>query len=88
MHIPKNTIDKALQIIRTQIKPNGIGFISLKAGADEREDSETGRWFSYYSLKEFKKLLEKNGFEVIKQKTRKGERDWWLCYWVKTKANV
>lgn len=84
LHIPKNRIDEALQRIKSQIKLGGIGFISVKAGAGEREDPDTGRWFAYYSQKGFHDVLERNNFNVIEELTRKGEKNWWLCYWVKS----
>lgn len=84
LHIPKDRIDEALQKIRTLVKPGGIGFITMKAGAGEREDPKTGRWFAYYSKEKFREVLERNCFEIIEQKTRKGDKDWWLCFWVKT----
>lgn len=83
LHIPKDRIDEALQKIKSQVKLGGVGFITMKAGSGEREDPETGRWFAYYSKEEFQKTLEKNDFQIIEVKTRKGEKDWWLCFWVK-----
>lgn len=83
LHIPKDRIDEALQRIKSQVKPDGVGFITMKAGAGERTDSETGRWFAYYSKDEFQKVLERNGYKVIEEKGRKGEKDWWLCFWVR-----
>ncbi len=83
LHIPKDRIDGALQKIKTQVKPDGVGFITMKAGAGEREDKETGRWFAYYSKDEFQGVLERNDFQVVEEKSRKGEKDWWLCFWVK-----
>ena len=83
LHIPKNRIDEALQRIKTQIKSGGIGFITMKAGAGEREDPETGRWYAFYSKEGFQAVLERNGFCVIEEKNRKGKKDWWLCFWVK-----
>lgn len=84
LHIPKDRVDEALQRIKTQVKPDGVGFITMKAGAGEREDPETGRWFAYYSKDEFQGVLERNGFKVVEEKSRKGEKDWWLCFWVKS----
>ena len=83
LHIPKNRIDKALKKIKTQIKPGGIGFITMKAGVGEKEDPDTGRWFAYYSRDEFQKVLERNGYRVVEEKSSKGEKNLWLCFWVK-----
>lgn len=83
LHIPKDRIDEALQKIKSQIKTGGFGFITMKAGAGERKDPKTGRWLAYYSKKEFQEVLERNGYQLIEENNRKGEKDWWLCFWVK-----
>lgn len=83
LHIPKDRIDTALQSINRVVKPKGVGFISMKAGSGEKIDPETGRWFSYYSQKEFSKVLARNEFKIIDQETRQGEKDLWLVYYVK-----
>jgi len=82
LHIPKDKIDDALTKIRSQVKVGGVGFISLKEGEGEREDKNTGRWFSYYSQEEFSEVLERNGFKVADFASREGEKDTWLCFWV------
>lgn len=83
LHIPKDEMGIVLKNIARVVKPGGIGFISLKAGAGEREDKETGRWFSYYSGKEFQKILDRNNMKVIKNGTRKGENGFWLIFFVR-----
>ena len=83
LHIPKAGVGEALKSIGRVVKSGGIGFISMKAGAGEREDASTGRWFAYYSQDGFHKILEENGYSVIQEDTRKGEKDWWLVYFVK-----
>jgi len=86
LHIPKERIDIALQRIKKQIRGGGVGFISLKEGVGEKEDPETGRWFSYYKMDEFKGILNKNGFEIIKtdeRKEEKGARPNWLLFYVR-----
>lgn len=83
LHIPKDRIDSALERIKQQVKPDGIGFISMKQGEGEREDEKNGRWFSYYSKEEFTRVLERNGYKVVDFAIRQGEKDVWLCYWVK-----
>ena len=88
LHIPKDKIDDALQKIKSQVKPDGVGFVSMKAGAGEREDPETGRWFAYYSQEGFREVLERNGYKVVEQETRKGEKDWWLVYYVRATAGA
>ena len=83
LHLPKDRVDEALQRIKTQIKEGGIGFISMKAGAGEREDKKTGRFYSYYSKNGFAEVLERNGYKIVEQKRRLGDKEWWLCYWVR-----
>ncbi len=84
LHIPKDRIDEALEKIKTQVKAGGIGFISMKQGQGEKVDEKTGRWFAYYSQDEFTEVLERNGYSVVKKATRQGEKDVWLCFWVRT----
>lgn len=85
LHIPKELINSALNKIKEVLRPGAYGFISVKAGAGERTDPDTGRWFAYYSLKDLHDILKKNGFEIVEEGTRKGERDTWLTYWVKNR---
>jgi len=87
LHIPKDKIDNALIKIKSVLKPEAVGFISVKAGAGERTDPQTDRWFAYYSQKEFHEVLGRNGFEVIEEETRKGEKDWWLIFFIKVREN-
>jgi SAM-dependent methyltransferase len=84
LHLPKDRIDEAMRRIKTQVKEGGIGFISMKQGEGEVEDSKSGRLYSYYSEGEFREVLERNGFKVIEEKTRQGEKEIWLCYWIRT----
>lgn len=84
-----------LKSLRNIIKDNGAGFISLKPklnGIDEQTIPDkrykgVNRFFSYYSAPEFKKLLIKAGFRVIKmtKKLELPENKIWLCFFVKKK---
>lgn len=85
LHIPKDRIDDALASIRKPVKVKGIGFISMKQGDGEKEDTNTGRWFSYYSQDEFAEVLLKNGFEIKDKEVRQGEKDTWLVFYVARK---
>lgn len=82
-HIPKERIDEALNAIRTTLKSDAVGFIAMREGEGERQEPETGRWFSYYSQEEFEKILQKNGFR-IEQKYKKPSRInlTWLVFFV------
>jgi len=89
LHIPKRKIAKVLQDIRKIIKPNGVGFISIKErksiGEGIIKEGKYGgiaRYFAFYDKKEFQKLLESNGFSVIRSHTLKEGDTNWLCYFV------
>lgn len=88
LHIPKSRINTALKQIRQIVKPQGIGFISVKKGKGEKitiEPPPDGRrFFSYYTLKELSDVLHKNGFEVLYSNESKRTVKWtWLTYFVK-----
>ena len=86
LHIPKDQIDIALQKIKGVCKTGAVGFISLKEGEGEKEDTNTGRWFAYYSKEEFTEVLKRNGFEVVdfelREESRPGQPNW-LAFFVK-----
>lgn len=82
LHIPETKIDLALTEIKRVTKSGGIGFISLKAGDGEKQDKETGRWFTFYSKKKFSEILAGNGFKILKI-TSKRQGIWWLSFFVK-----
>lgn len=85
LHIPKTDIDNALQSIKKQVRNSGVGFITLKEGDGEREDEKTGRWFSYYHKDEFKEILVRNDFKIIKFDKKidgRGDRPDWLMFFV------
>lgn len=85
LHIPKDRINEALGKIHNVVKPNGLGFISLKQGEDESPD-DSGRFFAYYAEREFSKILSENKFEVIEYKTvPMSEKTVWLAYLVRVK---
>lgn len=84
LHVPKNNIRDILAEIRRVVKSNGIGFISLKYGVEEKmvlESSGTERFFSFYTLNEFIFILVENGFDLLEfQQSRNYV---WLTYLVK-----
>lgn len=89
LHIPKSRIDEALQKIHFVVRPKGIGCISLKMGMGEKliqdnfQNKKFSRLFSFYSLKEFSKILKRNNFEIISSYTKTVEKVVWLIYFVK-----
>lgn len=92
LHIPKKDVTGVLQEAKRITKKEGIGFISVKEKTEKDEGmieenkyGGIGRYFSFYTQDEFKKLLEQNGFSVIKMSihTENDERKTnWLCYFV------
>ncbi len=87
LHIPKDRMDLVLQNIARIIRPNGVGFISVKEGAGEllENDDVEGlkRLWSYYSLEEFGSLLERNNLKILKKYSKKvSEKTTWLIYFV------
>ena len=89
LHIPKSRIDEALQRIHFVIKANGTGLISLKKGTGEKmieqefQNKKFRRFYSFYSLNEFSKVLKRNKFEILSPYIRKSTKDIWLIYFVK-----
>lgn len=90
LHVPKARIDEALERIKSVLKPNAVGFIAIKDGEGERvEKNEVGgaileRFFSYWSEDEFRRVLSKNDFEVVKYTfIPVGEQTRWHCFIVR-----
>lgn len=62
LHIPRFFLFVALNSIRSLLRPGAVGFVTMKNGSgDEIKD---GRFFVYYSLREFSAILIENGFEI------------------------
>lgn len=89
LHIPKSNIDQALQSIKKYVRGEGIGFISIKDGKGESIVRRTNsgfndeRFFSFYSKRNFSKILTKNNFEIIKTQTVTRGKTIWLYFFVK-----
>ena len=83
-HIPKNRIDEALFTLKNVLKPDAIGFIGMREGRGEKQEQETGRWFTYYQLEEFSEILQNHGF-IIEKKNKKLSRAnlVWLTFFVR-----
>lgn len=94
LHVPKRRVSDVLGQIRGVMKKDGIGFISLKErkNLDEaviKNDQYGGseRFFAFYGLEEFGRILVSSGFEVIKKYKLKqevnGKIKEMLCYFVR-----
>ncbi len=95
LHVPKDEIVSVLKAIKGILKPQAIGFISLKLkdSLDEGVIKEnkrgiaTERYFAFYKEGEFDHFLNEAGFDVVEVTTTKenDERGQiWLCYFVKS----
>lgn len=92
LHIEKKDIKEVLHGIRQIVRPDGIGFISLKEGEGERLVQESrGNWsaddirfFSFYHEFEFADILLDCGIlpVIIRKRARKGDPAW-LEFFVK-----
>lgn len=90
LHIPKGDIDHAIQETNRVLKPGGIGYIVVKKGSKECYlDSENGqRYWSFYGKRQFARILENNGFNILK--SWEDKRDYnppkdvsvYLCYFI------
>jgi ubiquinone/menaquinone biosynthesis C-methylase UbiE len=82
-HIPKHRIDEALSSLKRVLKPGAMGFIAMREGEGEKQEKETGRWFSYYQQEEFEKILQKNGFKMELKNKKPSRADLvWLTFFV------
>lgn len=85
LHIPKTRIRKALQAIISNIKPGGIGFISVKEGMGEAVEARGGvkgydRLISYWPKQSFKDLLATEGLRIIYEGEKPYNDSVWLTY--------
>jgi SAM-dependent methyltransferase len=91
LHIPKSRINEALQKIKSVLKPNAIGFISVKAGEGEKitkhkfeDEEELERLFTFWNEEDFAKALKDNDFEVLFYKYKPiSEKTIWHIFIVK-----
>lgn len=70
LHVRKHEIGSALQEAHRVLKPGGIFYLSVKEGAGEQHEPDTRygnceKFWSYFSEKEIKTILEDSGFNVV-----------------------
>ncbi len=96
LHVPKKNIPQVLKGLHGVLRKGGVGFISIQGGTGEHMEVSSfapelpRRLFAYYAQDEFRELLARAGFVVIRQgiKTRTGftkkhEQVTWLSYYVR-----
>lgn len=90
LHVPKAEVSHLVNEAKRVIKPRGIGFISLKEKTDKEEgfieENKYGgikRYFAFYKLDEFNKILQNCGLETVKTMTHQDVDTNWLCYFVR-----
>lgn len=94
LHIPKKDVSTALLEAKRITKNGGCGFVAVreKTGSEEgmiyqEKHGGINRYFAFYTQEEFKTLLEKHGFSIIKMGTHmeNDERKTnWLYYFART----
>lgn len=67
--MPKAAVDQSISEVKRVLRAGGIFGLGMIEGESEDYRQSAGvkkpRWFSYYSEKEVRSLLEKHDFEVI-----------------------
>ena len=69
IHIPKQEVESVLLNFKRVLKPESILFIGVKEGSGESVNEgmyDAPRLFVYYEKGEIDRMLEKNGFEIVK----------------------
>jgi len=97
LHFNSYDLRKALKEIGRVLKPGSFAFISVqkrqkgdkvKLMKKSVKDRKTvRRYFALYTKREFKRILERAGFNVIKATSKiepEGEKEW-LCFFVKNR---
>lgn len=95
LHVPKRTVGKTLKKVATLIKPDGVGFVSVKERRrglpsegllKEQKYGGIHRYFAFYTKGKFGRILRENGYTIIQNHVKR-ERDRegtvWFCYFVK-----
>lgn len=91
IHVPKKRIAEALQAIKHSVIPKAIGFIAMKEGEGEKMEvkdylKNLDFLFAYWQNQEFREVLRKNDFEVLRQGLIPvSEKTRWLTYHVQTR---
>ena len=95
LHVPKKEVGQVLKELQRILKPQGVGFISLKQKRDIDEtvikQEKLGgieRFFAFYTKEEFENILKSCGSEILHFHT-KWEEDGtcWLCFFVGKKGD-
>lgn len=67
LNLKKEDVGNALKQFKRVLKPNGILFVSVKEGKEEKmvPDQAGQRFFSFFSLSEIKEKIESAGFQIL-----------------------
>lgn len=93
LHFPKVDIPEILNSFYNLLKPEGVGFISIKnkKNLDEgfiKEEKFGGieRYFSFFEKTEMEELITNIGFTIIKSHKKIEKDDFkteWLCFFIR-----
>lgn len=90
LHIPKNLIPKVLELVHKILKVNGVFYLTVKEGTGEMEvksiekGQKVKRFFSFFKVKELRRLLESSNFQVLKiSRIKTSTPTYWLEVFVK-----
>lgn len=56
LHVPKSQMPDVMRRFTQALKPGGVFYLSLKEG-EEEQVAEDGRFFNYYTVESFRRLL-------------------------------
>jgi SAM-dependent methyltransferase len=87
LHLTRKRLPEALHELHRVVRPNGVGFVSVKEGEGEGAVTNAGRgphrFFSYYREAEFARTLNEAGFAVREVRRRRDAASGvWLGYLV------
>jgi ubiquinone/menaquinone biosynthesis C-methylase UbiE len=81
LHVPKSEAEETLNGFNRVLKPDGLMYLSVKAGNDEkiveREMQEGGtKFFAFYTKDELTKIIEDAGFKILKIEIEDKKSTW------------
>lgn len=84
LHVPKKDAAHTIRGFRKVLKKGGLIYLDVKKGTGEKLVEEWlrdySRFFAFYEEKELEKLLEANGFKILKVMVEKKKHTWISIY--------